>query len=158
MLHSDSFLSQSPPSGDKRRKGAKKNSLRFIASSILIGLMLVACSGSSTEPGNAERGKTLFNAPVQTDRGAIEPCSACHAIVEGQKSRTGLGTNFHDMGARAGGMVKGQSAEQYLRTSIVDPDAFLAGNFQDGLMSREYSKLLTPQQIEDLVAYMLTLK
>lgn len=129
-----------------------------VAAFVLMGFALPACGSPSTEPGNPERGKALFNAPVQTDRGEIEPCSACHAIVAGQKSRTGLGTNFHDLGARAGGMVQGQSAEQYLRASIVDPDAFLAGNFQDGLMSREYGKLLTAQQIEDLIAYMLTLK
>lgn len=128
------------------------------ASVVLMGLLLPACSASSTEAGDAERGKALFNAPVQTDRGELQPCSACHAIVEGQKSRTGLGTNFFDLGARAGNMVQGQSAEQYLRTAIVDPDAHLAGNFQDGLMSREYGKLLTAQQIEDMVAYMLTLK
>lgn len=135
-----------------------QRSKRIAGALVLMGLLLAACGGPSTEPGNVERGKALFNAPVESPRGELEPCSACHAIVEGQKSRTGLGTNFHDIGARAGNTVKGQSAEQYLRTSIVDPDAYLAGNFQDGLMSRDYGKLLTPQQIEDLVAYMLTLK
>ncbi len=109
---------------------------------VLMSLFLVACGGPSTEPGNAERGKALFDAPVESPRGELQPCSDCHAVVEGQKSRTGLGTNFHDLGARAGSMVQGQTAEQYLRTSIVDPDAYLAGNFQDGLMSRDYSKLL----------------
>jgi cytochrome c len=135
-----------------------QHSKRIAGALVLMGLLLMACGGPSTEPGNPERGQALFNAPVESSRGEIQPCSACHAIVEGQKSRTGLGTNFHDLGARAGGMVQGQSAEQYLRTAIVDPDAYLAGNFQDGLMSREYGKFLTPQQIEDLVAYMLTLK
>lgn len=141
------------------RKVTKKIfSNKLAAVFVLMGLALAACSASAPEAGDAERGKALFNAPVMSERGEIEPCGACHAIVAGQKSRTGLGTNFHDIGARAGNMVKGQSAEQYLRTSIVDPDAHLAGNFQDGLMSREYGKLLTSQQIEDLVAYMLTLK
>lgn len=70
----------------------------------------------------------------------------------------GIGTNLHDIGSRAGTMVPGQSAEDYLRTAIVDPDAFLAGGFQDGLMYREYEKVLTPQQINDLIAYMMTLK
>ena len=156
----DSCLSQSPPGEDKRRKCAMANAFRTIAITTFVwmGFMLSACAGESTQPGNAENGKALFNAPVQSSRGELEPCSACHAIVEGQKSRTGLGTNFNDIGARAGNTVKGQSAEQYLRTSIVDPDAYLAGNFQDGLMSREYGKLLTSQQIEDLIAYMLTLK
>ncbi len=69
-----------------------------------------------------------------------------------------IGINLHDIGDRAGSAVPGQSAEDYLRTSILDPDAYLAGNFQDGLMSREYPQALTDQQVSDLVAYMLTLK
>jgi cytochrome c len=149
MMHNDSCLSPS-------RKGAK-GFLPISIAFVMMGMVLSACA-PSTEPGNADRGKALFSAPVESPRGEIQPCSACHAVVEGQKSRTGLGTNFHDLGARAGGMVPGQSAEQYLRTAIVDPDAYLAGNFQDGLMSRDYGKLLSPQQIEDLVAYMLTLQ
>lgn len=69
-----------------------------------------------------------------------------------------IGINLHDIGDRAGSVVPGQSAEEYLRISILDPDAYLAGNFQDGLMSREYPQALTEQQVSDLVAYMLTLK
>ena len=122
-------------------------------------LLLIACAAAPTaQPGDAERGRALFNQPVQGDRGEVQACSRCHAIKDGEKSATNLGTNLHDIGARAGKTVSGQSAEEYLRTSIVDPDAHLAGNFQDGLMYRGYAKSLTPQQIDDLVAYMLTLK
>ena len=127
----------------------------FVLCATLIGL--TACA-AGVQPGNVARGKQLFNTPVQSVRGPLPTCAKCHAIVEGQKSETGLGTNFHDIGSRAAKEVPGQSAEAYLRTSIIDPDAHLAGGFQDGLMSRDYKKLLTAQQIEDLVAYMLTLK
>ena len=54
--------------------------------------------------------------------------------------------------------VKGKTAEEYLRESILDPDAYLAGNFQDGLMSREYPKVLSEQQLADVIAYLMTLK
>jgi cytochrome c len=82
----------------------------------------------------------------------------CHAIEKDRPSPMGLGTNFYEIGVRAGREVPGQSVEDYLRTSIVDPDAHLAGGYQDGLMYRQYAELLTPQQIEDLVAYMTTLR
>ncbi len=122
-------------------------------------LVLAACTASPTaQPGNAERGRALFNQPVQSERGEQQACARCHAIKQNEQSATGLGTNFYDIGTRAGSPVPGQSAEEYLRTSITDPDAYLAGNFQDGLMYRGYAKALMPQQIEDLVAYMLTLK
>ncbi len=120
-------------------------------------LTLTGCGGG-LQPGDAERGKQAFNAPVTSPRGPLPTCAKCHAVVEGQKSETGLGTNFHDIATRAAKEVPDQSAADYLRTSIVDPDAHLAGGFQDGLMSREYKQLLTTQQVEDLVAYMLTLK
>lgn len=123
----------------------------------LISLSLAACEGG-LQPGDVEQGKALFNTPISSQRGPLPTCAKCHAVVEGQKSETGLGTNFHDIGTRAAKEVPGQSAEDYLRTSIVDPDAHLAGGFQDGLMSRDYKKLITAQQIEDLVAYMLTLQ
>ena len=117
----------------------------------------MACAAKA-QPGDPERGKQLYNAPVKAERGDLQPCSKCHPVGTGEKPATGIGMNLGDIGSRAGTIVPGQSAEDYLRTSIVDPDAHLAGGFQDGLMSREYKKLLTAQQVEDLVAYMLMLK
>ena len=119
-------------------------------------VLLAACGGKVQ--GDAARGAQLFTQPVKFERGDLQPCLECHALKENAPSPSGIGTNFYHLADRAGSTVPGQSAEDYLRTSIVDPDAFLAGGFQDGLMSRDYKTLLTPQQIEDLVAYMLTLK
>ena len=117
----------------------------------------MACSEAAPS-GDPERGKQIYNAPVKAERGELQPCSKCHPIGTGEKPAAGIGINLGDIGNRAGNIVNGQSAADYLFTSIVDTDAYLAGGFQDGLMSREYKRLLTPQQIEDLVAYMLTLK
>jgi hypothetical protein len=132
-------------------------SKRLVQFLLLLGFGLMACA-VGTQPGDPERGKQLYNAPVSAERGELQPCGACHPVVAGERPSTPIGINLSDMGGRAGNAVPGQSAEEYLRTSIVDPDAHLAGGFQDGLMSRDYSKLLTPQQIEDLVAYMGTLR
>ena len=131
--------------------------MRRNAIATVAALLLAACA-SGAGPGDVERGKQLFNAPVASPRGEQPPCSRCHAVDKDKPSPSGLGTNFYDIGKRAGGIVEGQSAEQYLHTGIVDPDAFLAGGFQDGLMYREYGKALTQQQIADLVAYMLVLR
>lgn len=124
----------------------------------LVSVALLACSDTPTvQPGDVERGRALFNQPVQGDRGEVQACARCHALKQGERSVTGLGPSLYGLGARAGKTVPGQSAEVYLRTSIIEPDAYLAGHFQAGLMYRGYAKALTPQQIEDLVAYMLTL-
>ena len=121
-------------------------------------LAAVGCGAAAAEPGNPERGRVLFFAQVASPRGDQQACVRCHAVEPGEKSATGLGANFSGIGLRAGETVPGQTAEVYLRTSIVDPDAHLTGGFQDGLMYREYAKVLSEQQINDLVAYMLILR
>lgn len=123
----------------------------------VLALLLMGCAAEA-QPGDPERGKQLYNTPVNAERGELQPCSRCHPVGPGERPSTGIGMNLDDIGSRAGSAVPGQSAEDYLRTSIVDPDAHLAGGFQDGLMSRDYKTLLTAQQIEDLVAYMVALK
>jgi hypothetical protein len=59
---------------------------------------------------------------------------------------------------RAGERVEGQSSEEYLRTSILEPDAYVVEGFTKGVMYQQYQQVLTDQQVEDLLAYMLTLK
>jgi hypothetical protein len=117
-------------------------------------LIFTACA---SEKGDAERGKQIYNQVLQGSRGEIAPCASCHPIVEGENAKI-MGNNLYDIGNRADKIVTGQGAEEYLRRSIVDPDSFLAANFQEGIMPRDYSKVLTNQQIEDLVAFLLTLK
>jgi cytochrome c553 len=127
------------------------------AALIAVALLLGAC-GSPARPPDPERGRALFATPVESERGQQQACVRCHALGKDERSATGLGTNFYDIGLRAEREVSGQNAEQYLRMSIIDPDAHLAGGFQDGLMYRGYRTALTDEQIGDLVAYMVTLR
>lgn len=53
---------------------------------------------------------------------------------------------------------KAKTAEEFLRESIVNPDAYIAEGFTRGVMYPNYGKQLTGQQIADLVAYLMTLK
>lgn len=45
----------------------------------------------------------------------------------------------------------------YLHTSIVDPSAYLVPEFPDGLMPQVYKDVFTEDEINDLIAYLLTL-
>ena len=54
--------------------------------------------------------------------------------------------------------MSGQSAEDYLRESIVDPNAFVVDGYGANIMTGTYGSSLTEQQIADLVAYMQSLK
>src|SRR5262245_196965 len=124
---------------------------------LVVGLLvLVACGGGGAAGGDVAGGQKIFSGATPIAGGNAPACITCHAVEPGQQR--GSGQNLSNIGYRAGITVPGQSAEQYIRTSIVDPDAYLAGGYQEGIMYRGYGRDLTPQQIADLVAYLLTLK
>ena len=116
-------------------------------------LLLLSCGGAGAEPGDAVRGREVFNAELAN--ADAWSCIGCHPVQPGEPDS--IGNNLSDIGARAGQMVAGMPAEEYLHTSILDPDSYLAGGYQEGIMYRGYRTALTPQQVNDLVAYMLTL-
>ena len=122
----------------------------------LVALLLAACGSVGGAAGNPANGKQLFDGAVAMAGARAPACATCHAIEPGMG--TGSGQSLSNIGNRAGAAVPGQSAEEYLRTAITNPDAFLSGGYQEGIMYRDYAQTLTAQQINDLVAYMLTLK
>ncbi|MCP4363554.1 MAG: c-type cytochrome [Chloroflexi bacterium] len=87
-------------------------------------------------------------------------CGACHAIGalgEGGK----VGPDLSDIGAAAGERIAGLSAADYLRQSILDPNAHLVPDCPNGpclanIMPRDYTSRLTPEQIETMVTFLLT--
>ena len=99
--------------------------------------------------GDAAAGKALF---AQTVIGSNPGCITCHSLEAG---KTLVGPSMAGVAGRAGDAVSGQSAEQYLRQSLTEPDAVVAKGFQKGLMPKP---TLTDKQANDLVAYMQTLK
>jgi cytochrome c553 len=118
--------------------------------------LLAACGTGGAAAGDPANGKQLFDGDVAMADARAPACSTCHAIEPGMD--TGSGQSLSNIGNRAAATVAGQSADAYLRTAISDPDAYLSGGYQEGIMYRGYAQALTAQQINDLVAYMLTLK
>ena len=92
-------------------------------------------------------------------------CSACHTI-DGVSVGI-LGPDLSRVAATAGGRVPGQSAEEYIRESILEPDAYTAAppdegidkEYPDGLMEATVAGLnLSDENVDDLVEYLLTLR
>lgn len=127
----------------------------FVVVGVIAALMLAACGGgASSAPaagagGDAAAGKALF---AQSVIGSNPGCITCHALEAG---KTLVGPSMAGIASRAGGTVAGQSAEQYVRQSITEPDAYVVKGFAKGLMPKP---TLTDKQVNDLVAYLLTLK
>ncbi len=131
---------------------------------VFIVLCVAACSSTpkgvmptNAEPaveqvaGDAVRGEELF----KNGRSDAPACSTCHQTQSG----TGvvvLGPNLNGIADRAGERIEGLEAVAYIYQSIVHPSEFLVQGYRNLMYSR-YGEQLSPQDVADLVAYLLTL-
>jgi mono/diheme cytochrome c family protein len=111
-----------------------------------------ATSGGATSgaAGDPKAGETLFNSATI---GSNPGCKTCHT-VDGSKL---VGPSLQGIATRAGARVPGQSAEEYIRTSITDPNAYVVPDFPQGVMP-SFKTVLSDTQLNDIVAYLMTLK
>ena len=91
-------------------------------------------------------------------------CAACHTI-DGV-SQGVLGPPLNGIGSAAANRISGYSAEEYIKESIVEPDAYTAGaadglpqDYQEGLMAATMAGItLSDEDVEILVEYLLSLQ
>jgi glucose/arabinose dehydrogenase/cytochrome c553 len=95
-------------------------------------------------------GQTLFNNGARN----APACVACHK-AEGDAN--GLGPSLQDLRAVAGSRIPNVSAAEYIRQSILQPQAYEVEGFNAGYMPQNYGEALTDEEIDALVAYVLTL-
>lgn len=124
---------------------------------LVLVLSLVGCGGDSSPEGAASvgdsaAGEALF---AQTLIGNQPGCITCHSL---EPDVTIIGPSVAGIGTVAGSRVSGQSAEDYLRQSITEPGAHIVEGFSAGLMPAGYASELSEQQLNDLTAYVLSLK
>ena len=144
----------------------RKNVLVILLLSLGL-VLLAACGGGageeteSEEPaatgGDAQAGEELYS---QTSIGSTPGCITCHSVepTDDPLQPSPVGPSHYGVADRAGDYTENQSAEEYLRESIVEPDAHIVGGFTAGVMYQNYADDLTEQQIDDLVAYLMTLE
>ncbi len=133
---------------------------------LALSLFLAACGGGGSETasdeaavaprsgGDAARGEELYKQPVIGENSA-PGCNTCHSLDEGVVL---VGPSHAGMGTRAETAVPGQSAEDYLRESITNPNAHVTEGYAQGVMYPNYGTDLTEQEINDLVAFLLSLQ
>ena len=103
-----------------------------------------AAAGGDT----AAAGKQLF-----TDTG----CDACHTLADAGSANPTVGPKLDELASAAAtrGKSEGQSPEEYVRTAITRPDAYVVKGFQKGLMPKTYGNDLSAAEIDTLVEYLL---
>ena len=117
---------------------------------ILIALALSDCSAMSpAEPTPTPdplvlQGQQVFNAK----------CATCHALVP---DTIIIGPSLNGIATRAETRVEGQTADEYIQLSILRPGDYLVEGFNN-VMITNFSKELTNEDMNALVAFLLTLK
>ena len=101
--------------------------------------------------GDPLRGEMLFRAGVND----APPCSACHLVAEGGTGFS-LAPNLSGIATRAGGRIASLTAEQYIEDSILHPQNYVVPGYNVSMYT-EYATHLSPQDLADLVAYLMTL-
>ncbi len=82
-------------------------------------------------------------------------CVACHSLQPGVQI---VGPSQSDVGTRAVSRKPGYSAELYLYESITRPNAYLVEGFLPDLMPQTFKDTLKPEDLANLIAFLLTLK
>lgn len=108
---------------------------------------LVVTAVDVPPPAGVAEGRDVFAS-------RLAACDVCHSTTPGDD---GVGPSLAGVGERAGTRVPGVDAESYLRQSILDPDAFIVEGYRSGQMLDIYEERLSPEQLDSLIEYLLSL-
>lgn len=114
---------------------------------LAVALLTVSCGGSTDEPAVTTRGVETTGAELFAERviGANPGCVTCHSLEPGV---TLVGPSL----AVVMSPIPGLTQAEYIRESILEPDAYLGEGYVAGQMPGGWDDLLSPEQIESLIA------
>lgn len=109
-------------------------------------------AGDMEVDGDAANGEELFTT-LYTEVGFA--CATCHHVDSEDRL---IGPGLLNIKIHGAGHVEGLTLVEYLHQSIVEPNAYIVPDYPENLMPQTYSELFTEDQINDIIAYLLTLE
>ncbi len=91
-------------------------------------------------------GKTVF---------ASNGCASCHTFKPASATGT-IGPDLDSAPASDAKADHNMALAAFIKESIVNPDAYIAKGFNKGLMPTNFSSQLSPSQLNDLVAFIVS--
>lgn len=123
--------------------------MRHCLSFAAVLILFVACNNTTPEPTPtldplAAQGRTLFS----------QNCATCHALTP---DTVIVGPALAGIATRAATRQPDLDARSYIELSILRPDSFVVEGFEDA-MPKDFGQKLTGEELDALVAFLLTLK
>ena len=78
-------------------------------------------------------------------------CTTCHSL----DGTVGLGPSLQGISERAGTRVAGLGAEEYIRQSILETNAYIVEGFPESLMPVNFSETLSAEELDAVVAFLM---
>ena len=135
--------------------------LLCIALLVLVGCGNQAAPAAAGGGGDAAAGKALF-AQTTIGKSNSAGCATCHSVEPDKNivgpSLAGIATDAAGAFSEAGYKGTAKNASEWLHEQTVNPGLEVVEGFQPDIMPANYGTELTQKQLDDIVAYLLTLK
>jgi mono/diheme cytochrome c family protein len=123
---------------------------------------LAACGGGGGETTAGTTAETTTTATSTEVTGDVEAgrevfvstgCGSCHTLQAAGTTGT-TGPNL-DTELEVGAEAAGVPLAEYVRTSIIDPDAWVMPQWSGGVMPANFDDQLSDEELDDLVAFIV---
>jgi cytochrome c2 len=108
----------------------------------MAALLLAGCGSEPLD--DTEKGQRIFS----------QNCTGCHSTRPGQVI---VGPSLAGVGERAETRVPELEASDYIRQSILDPEAYTVDGFPN-LMPTNFRNRFSDEQLDLIIGYLLTLE
>jgi cytochrome c oxidase subunit 2 len=117
---------------------------------------LAAGGHDAIEPASeSEEGDITISTPDGRSVFIEFGCGACHLLADGGGAGI-VGPALDGISSIAADRIDDMSAEEYIYESLISPGSYVVEGFAEGVMPSTYTELMSPEQIDALVAYLLT--